>query len=115
MVKVGAMMLNRGMWNGQRIISEEWVLKCSKPHRNNYGIKVPGEDFGKFGYSYTWWTNKMRYKNDDLNMFMGLGWGGQKIIVFPEINTVVVFTGAIYQSNVKHNKILMRYILPALQ
>ena len=111
MVKIGSMMLNKGKWNGKQIVSEEWVSKCSKPFFGNNGIKVPGEDLGTLGYGYTWWIKQYREYG---RMFCALGWGGQKIIVLPDLNTVVVFTGANYNSKVKQNKILKKFILPAI-
>ena len=111
MVKVGAMMLNKGMWDGKRIISEEWVAKCSKPYSGNRNIKVPGEDLGKVGYGYTWWTKEsLKYGQ----MFFALGWGGQKIIVIPDLDMVIVFTGANYNSKVHNFEILERFIFQAI-
>lgn len=112
MVKIGSMMLNRGMWNGQRIVSEEWVDKCGIPFAGNYDIKIPGEDMGAVGYGFTWWTKQYA---DFGPMFCALGWGGQKIMIFPELDAVVVFTGANYNSKVKQNKILGKYVLPAIK
>ncbi|WP_340113066.1 serine hydrolase domain-containing protein [Maribellus mangrovi] len=112
MVKVGAMMLNKGKWNGQRIVSEEWVSKCATPYAGNTGIKVPGEDLGNVGYAYTWWTKQSGKYGE---MFFALGWGGQKIMVIPDLNAVVVFTGANFQRKVKQYKILDKYILPAIE
>jgi len=111
MVKIGSMMLNKGMWNGQRIVSEEWVSKCATPFAGNSGIKVPGEDLGNVGYGFTWWT-KQSVKYGE--MFFALGWGGQKIMVIPDLNAVVVFTGANYLTKVKQYKILDKYLLPAI-
>lgn len=48
-------------------------------------------------------------------MYCALGWGGQKTMVFPDLNVVVVFTGANFKSKVKQNNILEKYVLPALQ
>jgi CubicO group peptidase (beta-lactamase class C family) len=93
-------------------VSEEWVSKCTQPYAGNSGIKVPGEDLGHVGYSYTWWTKEtVKYGQ----MFFALGWGGQKIMVIPDINAVVVFTGANYLTKVKQYKILDKYILPAIE
>jgi len=47
-------------------------------------------------------------------MFSALGWGGQKIVVIPEFNAVVVFTGGNYTSKVKQYRILKNYILAAM-
>jgi CubicO group peptidase (beta-lactamase class C family) len=114
MVRIGAMMLDQGVWEENRIISEAWVSKCMTPYAGNTGIKVPGEDFGKLGYAYTWWTKHFTYDGQDIGMYFALGWGGQKILVLPELDMVVVFTGANYNSNVHNFKILERFILPGI-
>jgi CubicO group peptidase (beta-lactamase class C family) len=114
MVKVGAMFLNNGVWKGQRIISGPWVEKSAAAFPVNQGIDVPGEDGGKLGYAYSWWTKQYSDSGQTINMFCALGWGGQKIMVLPEVNTVVVFTGGSYTSEVKNFSILEKYIIPAL-
>ena len=111
MLKVGVLFLNDGNWEGQQIISKEWVDKCGNPFDCNHGIKIPGEDLGTVGYGYTWWTKQNSTAG---RMYFALGWGGQKIIVMPEINTVVVFTGANFKKKVKQYKILEKYVLPAI-
>ena len=114
MVKIGAMMLNKGIWDGNRIVSESWVEKCIIPYSGNTGIKIPGEDLGKVGYAYNWWTKSFTYNNENINMFFAVGWGGQKIFILPELDMVVTFTGANYDTNVHNFKILKRFILPAI-
>jgi len=47
-------------------------------------------------------------------MFWAGGWGGQRIMVFPEVNTVVVFTGGTYTSEVQTFNILEKYVIPAI-
>ena len=47
-------------------------------------------------------------------MFFASGWGGQNIMVLPELNAVVVTTGGNYTSKVKTFNILEKYIIPAL-
>lgn len=47
-------------------------------------------------------------------MYSALGWGGQGIMILPELNTVVVFTGGNYVHNLKMAEILEEYILPAI-
>jgi len=48
-------------------------------------------------------------------MYHAVGWGGQEIIILPELNTVVVFTGGNYSGSVKVIQILEEYILPAIK
>jgi hypothetical protein len=114
MIKIGVMFLSNGVWNGEQIISTQWVEKSAAPFPGNQGISVPGEDFGKVGYSYTWWTKKYSDSGKEINMYWANGWGGQKIMVFQELNTVVVFTGGNFTSKVYNLKILERYFLPAI-
>jgi len=114
MAKIGVTFLNNGVWNGQQVISGQWVEKSTVPYPSNDRIKIPGEDSGRVGYSYSWWTKQYSDSGKEINMFWAVGWGGQKIMVFPEVNTVVVFTGGNYTSEVKTFNILEKYIIPAL-
>ncbi len=47
-------------------------------------------------------------------MFRANGWGGQVIMVLPEKEMVVVFTGGNYVTKSSLFEILQRFILPAL-
>lgn len=115
MIKIGILFLNNGIWKGERIISEEWIKKSSTPYQDNTGIKIPGEDLGKVGYGYTWWAKEFSNTGKIVNGFWANGWGGQKIMVFPELNSVVVFTGGNFTSKVQNLKILEKYIFPAVK
>jgi len=114
MVKIGDMMLKKGVIDGNRIISEEWIDKCATPYSGNTNIRVPGEDLGKTGYGYTWWNKSFKYKGKSIDWLFALGWGGQKIVIIPELDMVLAFTGANYESKVHDFKIFEKYILPAL-
>ena len=114
MVKFGATYLNDGVWNGTRIISSAWVENSSKPFNNNAGIKIPGEDSGINGYGYTWWINELSHANKKIKMFRAGGWGGQEIMVFPELDMVIVFTGGNYDSRTSLFKLLEKLVLPAI-
>jgi len=111
MVEVGATFLNNGIWNGKKIISDKWVEKSATTYPVNTNIKIPGTDSGINGYAYTWLTKEY---SDFVNMFYAGGWGGQNIMVFPELNMVVVFTGGNYTSKTNNFKILEKCILPAI-
>lgn len=114
MVKFGLLYLNDGVWNGRQIVPKAWVEKSSTPYAGNQGIKVPGEDAGRVGYSYSWWTKQHSDSDRRLNSFWASGWGGQKIVVIPELDTVVVFTGANYTSKITTWRMLEKYVFPAI-
>lgn len=114
MMKFGVTYLNNGLWKGERIISSKWVEKSSTPFGNNIDIKIPGEDSGKNGYGYTWWTSDVSHKGVEIKMFRAGGWGGQEIMVFPELDMVIVFTGGNYDTKTSLYKLLEKSILPAI-
>jgi len=113
MAKIGVTFLNNGVWNGKQIISKQWVEKSAISFHCNKGINIPDTDQENHGYAYSWWTKTFSNSGISINMFNAGGWGGQKIIVFPEENTVVVFTGGNYTSKTIIFKILEKYIIPA--
>ena len=115
MIKFGAAYLNNGLWDGERIIPSNWVEKSSTPYRNNIDIKIPGEDSGKNDYGYTWWISEFSHSGDKIKMFRAGGWGGQEIMIFPELEMVVVFTGGNYARTTRLFKILEKYILTAIK
>jgi CubicO group peptidase (beta-lactamase class C family) len=114
LTKIGVTFLNKGVWNGKRIISEQWVNKSATSFPGNDGINVPGTDETNTGYSYTWWTKSFSDSGKEINMFYAAGWGGQFIIVIPELNTVIVLTGGNYHDKVRIFNILTNYVIPAL-
>jgi len=113
MLKLGITYLNNGMWNNQRILSENWVEKSSTVYHSNKGIKIPIEDSGKNEYAYTWWMSNLPYSGGKTPMYRAGGWGGQAIMVYPELDMVVVFTGGNYSSRSTLFKIVKNHILPA--
>lgn len=114
MIKIGVTYLNNGIWNGKQIVSRHWVEKSATSFGGNIGIKVPGEDSDRSGYSYSWWVDQFSHSGKTINAYHAGGWGGQKIMVIPELNTVVVFTGGNYLSKVREFWLLKKYIILAI-
>jgi len=114
MAKIGVTFLNNGIWQGQRMVSEEWIKKSARPYQGNNGINIPGEDSGRMGYSYSWWTKEYTKAGKRIHMYAAGGWGGQHIMVLPEVNAVVIFTGGNFLAKRPPYKILEKYIIPAL-
>jgi CubicO group peptidase (beta-lactamase class C family) len=115
MLKFGVTYLNGGMWNDKRIISSEWVVKSSKIYNQNKGIDIPMENSGKNGYAYLWWISELSHSGNKIKMFRANGWGGQSIMVFPEIDMVVVFTGGNYNANSSLYEIIEKWVFPAIE
>ena len=115
MLKIGITFLNEGKWKGEQIISKEWIEKSKTPYRKNTGIRVPLDDTGRNGYGYTWWTNTVSGPYGDVDLFQASGWGGQEIIVIPDLNMTVVFTGGNYVVKKHIHEMLEKYILDSIE
>jgi CubicO group peptidase (beta-lactamase class C family) len=122
MLKFGVTYLDGGIWNGQQIIPESWVEKSAVPYSGlenrwfNHPLQPipPGDNtWGERGYSYAWWTHDFSHAGKKIPAYWAFGWGGQKIVIFPDQNTVVVFTGGNYTSTDATARILVKYVIPA--
>lgn len=85
--KIGRLILNEGAWDGEQIISAEWI---------NDSTKLEAEDFvPKFGenvyYRNGWWLISPK-GNDEYTVF---GWGhlGQYLFVFPDDGMIILRFG----------------------
>ena len=114
MLKFGILYLQNGIWQGKEVLSKEWINKSSNLYKNNNGIKIPIEDSGKNGYGYTWWITTHKLKGEKINMYRANGWGGQTIMVFPDVKMVVVFTSGNFPRESKLFKLVNNYVLPAI-
>ena len=85
------------------------------PYGDNTGIRVPGTDGGRKGYGYSWWIHPTRHNGEKIDAFYAGGWGGQRIIVIPDLDAAVVFTGGTYTAKTATFFILDKYILPAIE
>ncbi len=90
MTKLGQLLLEHGVWNGKRLLSENWVRQMTSMQ-----IKVP-DDVGAYNYSYHTWTNKR------VESFAYNGMFGQNVLVFPTTGFVVACTAGnddLFQQN----------------
>jgi CubicO group peptidase (beta-lactamase class C family) len=109
MAKIGQMMLNNGMWNGQQVVSEEWIAESSK----NY---VVPEAWGT-GYGYQWWLGEANINGHTVQTYFAQGLGGQFIFIVPKMNLTAVFTSQLYNNpdgQFRGQVMMTDYILPAL-
>lgn len=109
MAKFGQLYLDGGQWNGQRVISEEWV-------RASIQQRVDFDASGSSGYGYQWWMDTFLSGERIVNSYYAEGFGGQFIYVFPELNLVIAMTGSAYDDGQEEQRsirsILEKTILP---
>jgi CubicO group peptidase (beta-lactamase class C family) len=106
--KLGQLYLQGGQWNGSQMLSEKWVEASATPA---FSLQ-PWPGCG--GYSYGWWPRTAIY---GAGAFAAEGWGGQAIIVMPELDAVAVFTGGSYWRSplLSPHEMMDTYILPAIR
>lgn len=100
MAKFGYLFLNNGTWDGEQILSSNWVNESTSTVSTLSDTR---------GYAYQWWTMP------DLGVYFAAGLYGQYIIVSPEHDLVVVFTSGYGINDNDENLLLFRnYILDAV-
>lgn len=107
---IGRMMLDGGVDGaGDRIVSREWLNEMVQPVR-----RATGTD----SYGYLWWIRNFRTEARTYTAFYMSGNGGNKVVLLPEIDTVVVILSTFYNQRTMHQQtadIIERHILPALE
>ena len=104
LAKIGYLYLHDGMWEGKQIVSKDWVKQSLAPF-------IEAEEGFKYGYK--WWllprTDRQGY------VWMARGFGGQRLMVFPEENLIAVFTGWEILKEEAGDRQLVNRILPAVR
>ena len=86
LAKIGYLYLHDGTWDGQQIVSREWVKQSLTP----YFQTSAQPDFKGFMYGFQWWLFKL--PNSTEYVWMARGFGGQNLMVFPKEGLIVTFT-----------------------
>jgi CubicO group peptidase (beta-lactamase class C family) len=81
--KLGLLYLQRGIWNGQRLLSAEWVAEATRLQVEN--PNEPNPDWQQ-GYGFQFWMSRHGYRGD--------GAYGQFCLVLPDQDAVIATTAA---------------------
>lgn len=93
-LKFGMLYLNKGRWQGQQLISEDWVKRSTAVQ-----FSFPEEAKFAKGYGYYWWVRDFEHAGHKHEAFMAAGNGGQYTIVVPELSLVVSMFASNYDRN----------------
>lgn len=85
-LKLGQLMLNKGRWGKQQLLSAEYVDSVLTPR---------GEMGGK-GYGLGWWMTTYEVDGRSYRVFFAGGNGGQQIMAVPALDIVVASLGSAY-------------------
>lgn len=83
MLKIGQMILDEGQFDGEQIISKEWITDSFKTYTYS--------NYNPYGYGYQWWNTR----TGAYTTFFAWGHGGQYIMMIPELDAVVVITSSV--------------------
>lgn len=89
--------LNKGKWNGQQIVSSEWIYESTEEESNWNDLK----------YGLLWWII-----DKEEHSFAALGDGGNVIYINPKENMVIIIA-SYFKPRVKDRmKLIKEYIEP---
>jgi CubicO group peptidase (beta-lactamase class C family) len=123
-LKIGQTYLGQGVWNGRRIVSAEWIKESFTPHMR-ISPETTGLDPATFGNFYgeghegwAWHDLVVKSGNAVFKGYHSNGNGGQLLVVIPELDLTVMFTGGNYRQPLwlyERDRILGEMIIPAIR
>jgi CubicO group peptidase (beta-lactamase class C family) len=90
------------VWNHRRIVPRAWVLESTRPHIaiNPQTTGLSPDEFGNYygegRDGLAWHLGELRANGRSYATYAAGGNGGQVLLVVPDLQLVVVFTGANY-------------------
>jgi CubicO group peptidase (beta-lactamase class C family) len=106
LTRIGLLVLQGGLWEGKRIVPADWIKESVAP-------AISTGD-GGWKYGFQWWLIPYGKSGEKL-AWAAHGFGGQQLILVPEYDLIVVFTGwDILPSSEKHKHDQLERILEAV-
>ena len=106
LARIGLLVLQGGLWEGKQIVPADWIKESVAP-------AISTGD-GGWKYGFQWWLVPYGQSGERL-AWAAHGFGGQQLILVPEYDLIVVFTGwDILPSSEKHKHDQLERILEAV-
>ena len=86
LAKIAQLFLQNGQWNNREVVPRDWVIDSLKP-------AFPLDNDASAGYGYKWWSLSYDHEGGDYVAYLGKGFGGQRPIILPDFDMVIVVTG----------------------
>jgi CubicO group peptidase (beta-lactamase class C family) len=109
LAKLGQLVLDKGRWKGAQVIPADWIQLATTPRMNT--------EVGALYYGYQWWLGRSLVKGRDVSWIAGIGLGGQRLFVVPELDIVLAINAAFYRSPLQRSvtiAICNQLVLPAV-
>jgi CubicO group peptidase (beta-lactamase class C family) len=104
--KIGQLVLDKGSWRGSQIVPAAWIRESTK-----------AQNKGPFSYlyGYQWWIGRSDVNGRAVEWAGAFGWGGQRLIVIPELEMVVFFAAWMPKDMAFPERVLLKeHILAAV-
>ena len=108
MLKFGELYRNKGIWNGNRILTAQWVEESFQ----NYKVLENTND--KNGYGYLFWHKDYEVNGNQIHAVECRGAGGQYISIIEELDLTIVITSGNYRNGRfwQPELVIEKYVLP---
>jgi len=97
--KFGILYLEKGIYNGIRVVSEEWISESVISHSKHTR--------GYEGYGYQWWKGSV----NNQKFYGAFGHAGQRVYVFQDLKLVITFLGNVKPEFGIQERLIKKYIL----
>ncbi|BDX08301.1 serine hydrolase domain-containing protein [Planctobacterium marinum] len=114
MLKFGMLAINNGKWQGEQLISEEYLNKATSRlvYTGDGDIYGGGENVSNQGYGYYFWGTDLSVGDRKYSSASAQGGGGMYILLVKELDLVVVVTA--HHRNDSTQQLVAEHIIPLL-
>jgi CubicO group peptidase (beta-lactamase class C family) len=111
LAKIGRLFLDGGAWQGQPLISADWIARSQQEH-----VATSGFPFAQ-AYGYLWWIRNFMAGGTAHKCFFAAGWGDQYMFILPDLDMIIVFNCGNYAVNARISPLdlVEDYILAAVR
>jgi len=107
LVKLGELVLQHGAWHGKQVVPARWIAEATTP-------QIQGSMLYFYGYQF--WLGRSLVQKREVDWAAGVGYGGQRLFIVPDLDLVVLVHAGLYQSRLQAYVplgLFNRYVLPA--
>lgn len=109
LLKIGSVLANGGKWKDKQILAPEWVTATMRAH---------AEVDEQRSYGYLLWMYPYTSNGTSHNAVQMAGTGGNKLVIFPELDLVVLVTTTNFGVRSPHqitDKLIAEHVLNAIE
>ena len=99
---LGRMIEQSGEWNGQRLLSANWLRESFRRRGTLLNID----------YGYLWYSEHYTVGGRNIQSRLALGHGGQFLILFHKLRSILVMTASDYSQEFDFYELIRNYVLP---